>query len=143
MAWNVGVRALDFTGISGHSAGAMTVWPVLAWMLAYKRGRRGRIIGLCFGLLLALAIALSRIVLHAHSVAEVVGGVIMGLVMISIFLFHEASLRLPRCKACLLLPLFMVVMVMHGRSFPSEWLLQQLALQLSSDGTTYTRHFRR
>lgn len=78
MGWGVGIASLDFTGISGHAAMSSTIYPTALWMLACGRSQRPWAWALA-GVGLALAIAVSRLPLHAHSVSEIVAGLILGL----------------------------------------------------------------
>ncbi|MNC14152.1 PAP2 superfamily protein [compost metagenome] len=78
MGWGVGIASLDFTGISGHAAMSSTIYPTALWMLACGRSQRPWAWALA-GVGLALAIAVSRLPLRAHSVSEIVAGLILGL----------------------------------------------------------------
>src|ERR1700753_2650801 len=42
LGWGVGIRSIDFTGISGHSLCASAVLPMFAWWLAPGRGSETR-----------------------------------------------------------------------------------------------------
>lgn len=78
MGWGIGIKSVHFTGFSGHAAMSSVVYPVVGVLLA-GAGRRARVIGLLIGVLLAAAIAWSRIPLHAHSLSEVIAGLALGL----------------------------------------------------------------
>ncbi|WP_295573686.1 phosphatase PAP2 family protein [uncultured Stenotrophomonas sp.] len=78
MGWGIGIKSLQFTGFSGHAAMSSVVYPVVGALLAGP-GRRARAIGVLGGVLLAVAIAWSRIPLHAHSLSEVIAGLALGL----------------------------------------------------------------
>ncbi len=78
IGWGLGSAALDFTGVSGHTALAAAVYPLLlaaavpaAWPLARQAGALA-------GVALALAVGLSRLMVDAHSVSEVLTGVLVG-----------------------------------------------------------------
>lgn len=43
MGWGLGIRELDYTGFSGHSALSAAFWPIFLWLLS------GRYYRLCFG----------------------------------------------------------------------------------------------
>ena len=90
MGWCLGLRSLDFTGLSGHAAMAGVVLPVLFHLgpMAF-RGHRQKgswLIGTC----VAGLIGMSRLALHVHSVSEVVGGLAFGLGCGAVFL-HRAD----------------------------------------------------
>jgi len=63
LGFGIGSIALDFTGFSGHSMYAMAILPVLAALVAGARGA-------ALGVLLALAVLVSRVELNAHSWSE-------------------------------------------------------------------------
>jgi len=77
MGWGLGVKSLDFTGISGHAAMSSTLYPVVFWLLASGRSRQpwGWAIA---GAVLAVAIAWSRVPLRAHSLSEIIIGLGIG-----------------------------------------------------------------
>lgn len=78
MGWGWGIHSLHFTGFSGHTAMSSVAYPVVGAMLAGE-DRRARAIGVASGCLLAAAIAWSRIPLQAHSLSEVIAGLVLGL----------------------------------------------------------------
>ncbi|MHC1653595.1 phosphatase PAP2 family protein [Stenotrophomonas maltophilia] len=78
MGWGIGIKSLQFTGFSGHAAMSSVVYPIVGVLLAGP-GKSARMIGLLGGGLLAVAIAWSRIPLHAHSLSEVLAGLALGL----------------------------------------------------------------
>jgi membrane-associated phospholipid phosphatase len=75
--WGIGVAALDFTGVSGHTLLATSILPVLLrgipWPELQARGG-----GAALGWLLALMVGVSRVAVHAHSGSEVIAGWILG-----------------------------------------------------------------
>jgi hypothetical protein len=77
LGWGIGVAALDFTGVSGHTLLATSILPVLLrgipWPALQARGG-----GAALGWLLALVVGVSRVAVHAHSYSEVVAGWILG-----------------------------------------------------------------
>ena len=80
IGWGVGVAAIDFTGVSGHSMFAAAVYPVLLAALWPGRREPAQLAagGVVLGAALALAIGFSRLVVHAHSVSEVAAGLALG-----------------------------------------------------------------
>jgi membrane-associated phospholipid phosphatase len=81
LGWGVGSRALDFTGISGHSTLAAAVLPMFAWWLVQDRAATTRVRAVCAAAAFAVVVGLSRVLLSAHSVSEVVAGLVLGLVV--------------------------------------------------------------
>ena len=78
MGWGIGIKSVHFTGFSGHAAMSSVIYPIVGVLLAGV-GKRARATGLLIGALLAAAIAWSRIPLHAHSLSEVIAGLMLGL----------------------------------------------------------------
>ena len=74
LGWGIGSRSLNFTGISGHSTLAAAVLPMLAWWLTQERGRTTQLRAVFGAALFAIVVGVSRILLSAHSVSEVVTG---------------------------------------------------------------------
>jgi membrane-associated phospholipid phosphatase len=72
MGWGMGSVALDFTGISGHATTLGT------WLLATGCTPHPRRLAVAVGLGVGVVVAVSRVVLLAHSVSEVVAGVVLG-----------------------------------------------------------------
>lgn len=78
LGFGVGHAPLDFTGFSGHAMFAAALMPVLVRLAAGPRSADGRRRVLLLGYLLALAVAVSRVKVGAHSVSEVVTGYLLG-----------------------------------------------------------------
>jgi len=132
MGWLIGPPGLDFTGLSGHSATTAVVWPALGSLLGGRRGARWQMLGAALGLLVALVVGWSRLVLHAHSLSEAVLGTLVGATASLIFLYrHRAGWRLPERTWVAVLSLLLVLPWVYGDRFPSEPLLTNIAYQLS------------
>ena len=81
LGWGLGIPSLDFTGISGHALLATSVLPVLlSWFLG-NHGYRVRAAGAFLGLLVGAVVSVSRVVLGAHSVSEVLIAWMIGLLV--------------------------------------------------------------
>jgi membrane-associated phospholipid phosphatase len=82
LGWGFGIRALDFTGFSGHSTVSTAVFPMLAYLLSVRRGAGGLAIrggvAVALGLAVGVIVSVSRLVLAAHSESEVVAGFLLG-----------------------------------------------------------------
>lgn len=140
MAWRLGIPSLDFMGISGHSAMSATVWPALLALLWPRvRGNSGAV-GAITGLLFALAIAVSRVAVHAHSWAEVLAGLSLGGGVVIAFLWWAGPRwQLQGSRWPAVLTLLLILPLAYGHRFPSEQLLRAVAQHLSLDSTVYTR----
>lgn len=69
MGWDIGIKVLDFTGISGHTALSSLIYPAVALCLPERKAWRAA--SLSIASVLVVEIAASRVATHAHSVAEV------------------------------------------------------------------------
>ncbi|WP_109123779.1 phosphatase PAP2 family protein [Dyella sp. C11] len=143
MGWGWGIRQLDFIGLSGHSAMAALVWPCLLGLLCGHASRRWRWLACVTGLSLALLVAVSRLILHVHSAAEVIAGFATGSAAALLFLSrYEARWQLSKIRWLLGAAILIVFPLLAGQRFPSEKILRLVAQQISLDGTVYTRrHF--
>lgn len=79
IGWGWGSAALDFTGISGHTMLATSIFPVWMGRLLAGTERRFTLPGVLLGLTIGAAVGVSRLVLGAHSPSEVVAGWLVGL----------------------------------------------------------------
>lgn len=78
IGWGVGWAWADFTGVSGHTLFATAVLPPLALLLSEGRAAAVRIALVALGVGLAGAVGVSRVLLGAHSVSEVLAGWALG-----------------------------------------------------------------
>ena len=78
LGYGIGYAPLDFTGFSGHAMFAAALMPLLLRLALGPRTADGRRRVLILGYLLALAVAVSRVQVGAHSVSEVVTGYGLG-----------------------------------------------------------------
>jgi membrane-associated phospholipid phosphatase len=112
LGWGIGVQRVDFAGFSGHAARAAAVFPVAFFLLLEGEGRRIRAAGTAFGVLVALAVAVSRVKIGAHSPSEAVLGCTLGLAVAALFMararvarrFVPSPLLVALSLAVLLLP---------------------------------------
>ncbi|MBI3432068.1 MAG: phosphatase PAP2 family protein [Hydrogenophilales bacterium] len=79
IGWGWGSASLNFTGISGHTMLASSVFPVwMGWLLAGPT-RRFSLYGVMLGLAIGAVVGWSRLVLGAHSPSEVIVGWLLGM----------------------------------------------------------------
>jgi membrane-associated phospholipid phosphatase len=79
LGWGWGNAYLDFTGISGHTMLASSIFPVwMGWLLAGSTRRFCRA-GVILGLAIGAIVGWSRLVLGAHSLSEVIAGWMVGM----------------------------------------------------------------
>jgi membrane-associated phospholipid phosphatase len=78
IGWGIGWTAIDFTGISGHAMCAAATYPVLFLALGSGRSLRWIVCLQALAWSLVIAVAVSRIMVGAHSPSEVVAGLLLG-----------------------------------------------------------------
>lgn len=141
MAWGIGPPGLDYTGLSGHTALSLFTWPSLAAILF--RGSRQPLAWamIACGACLGLAVGASRLALEVHSVSEVVMGAVLGAAVAAWFIRGVHPARDGQAWRPWLLGggVLLAGCVFYGRVFPSQHLLQDIALWLSGHTRVFTR----
>jgi len=138
--WGIGSAALDFTGISGHTLLATSILPVLLrglpWPALQARGW-----GAATGWALALAVGISRVMVNAHSVSEVVAGWVLGALVSWPTLRALARTQLTHW-ACKIAPLVLLLAFHTGSAtyLPTHDIEVRLALWVSGKGKPFMRH---
>lgn len=136
--WGIGIAAIDFTGVSGHGLLAAAILPLLLRSLP---GRWGRDLGAPLGAALALLVGVSRVVVGAHSVSEVVAAWLLGLA-VSVPVVRrlgQAPLRHPasRWAPCLLV---LALNTSTATYLPTHAMEVRIALWLSGKVQPFRRH---
>ena len=140
LGWGIGVRALDFTGFSGHTMLAAAVFPTLAYLTLIRHAVRIRYAVVAAAVLLAVLVAVSRVVLGAHSISEVMSGFLLGSVVAIIFIGrgdHSPEAQVP--AVLVLAALLLSGFVGAGKYAPSHHLIIEIALDLSGHQHAYRR----
>ena len=140
IGWGLGWPALDFTGVSGHAMFAAAVIPMLLAALTPARPPRARRLAVACGVALALAVGWSRLEVQAHTVSEVVAGVLLG-GAVSATVLAQAHLPQLRLNAWLPLGLVLWLALMLPYAPPSRThdVVTRLALTLSGRQVPHTR----
>jgi membrane-associated phospholipid phosphatase len=138
--WGVGVPQIDFTGISGHSTSATSVFPVVGYFIGRKHSRGWAILAGAIGYCLGVAIGISRIILGDHSLSEVIVGCTLGgsIALASIAIIRSQS-KIVTAPVVLLLAVLALAFTLHGDRAPSEKLTTKIALYLSGRSTPFVR----
>lgn len=141
MGWGIGIASLDFTGFSGHSAMAASVWPVALWLFAARARHGTRVALVCLGWLLAGGIGVSRLVLDAHSPAEVVTGLALGFAVSASFLALQRRSGHPSMRGTLVVASLLLLVALRdpGVPAPTQHLLERIAVRLSGTERPFTR----
>ncbi len=132
VGWGIGISALDFTGISGHSMRATAIIPVLCYLILQKKSAATRLSGVLIGIVLGVIIALSRLVLHFHSMSEAIAGCLLGVMVSLSFIYmlrtsHAFELRRPLLAFCLIA----LLVAPHTEAAPTQNWIVDFALYLS------------
>jgi membrane-associated phospholipid phosphatase len=144
IGWGLGWAALDFTGISGHSMFAATVLPMLLAAATATRAVGVRRAGFVAALAFAALVAVSRVMVDAHSVSESVAGFATGALASGLALRWAAA---PAVR----LPLGLFAGVALGLAFllaktptaPTHALVTRIAMALAGNSQPYTREMLR
>jgi len=140
MGWGLGSASLDFTGFSGHTALATSVWPVLLWLSASRCNATLRWLFVALGWLLAAMIGISRLALDAHSLAEVVFGFVLGFLVSVYFLSLRQPSARPHFRSTLLMAFLVLPALVAWRApAPTQDLLELIAVRLAGIKTPHTR----
>jgi len=140
IGWGIGSESLDFTGISGHAARACAVVPVLFYLALQRPPRKAYALTVMIGAAVALLLSISRVVVHAHSVSEVITGVMLGGMVSGIFLLFADKQVLSIRHRWLLLPsMFFVLVTPVAKPAPTQELLTSVALYLSGHSKPFDK----
>lgn len=140
LGWGVGIAAFDFTGVSGHTMFAAAIYPLLARTAVGTSKRHWQQLATAGGVLLALLIGVSRVMVHAHSWSEVIAGLAVGFgaTAVAMMLARVPHSRPPRwVLACV--ALWLAAMPATAPASPTHGLVIRLALALSGRDVPYTR----
>jgi membrane-associated phospholipid phosphatase len=119
----------DLRSPSGHTSLGTLVYGTLIMFTAVETQKWRRWMIVAIGVLFILSIAVSRVLLRAHTMPEVVFGLLIGCVALAIFTkaylnYHPARVWLQ--------PLFLVVVIviigLHGHELRAEEFLHQISI---------------
>ena len=141
LGWGIGSATLDFTGISGHAMFAAAIYPLLLGAVFAQQPVGWQRVAVGIGVALALLVAVSRVIVGAHSVSEVVAGVAVG-GLVSAWALSRG--HLPRARVPALLPLALAIWLgvtpAHAPPSRTHSFVTRLSLALSGRDQAYTRH---
>ena len=144
MGWGIGIRELDFTGFSGHTALSSAFWPILLWRLCARATPALRFTAVIVGYALAGLVGYSRLMVHAHSTSEVIAGLLLGAAGSALFLLlqlrvrgtHTAQLSFGSLASMVMLP---VLLLNTGAKAPTKSLLSEIAVKIGPLEKPFTR----
>jgi membrane-associated phospholipid phosphatase len=138
--WGVGVEALDFTGVSGHSMSATSVLAVAGYLIGGRYSKSAAILAGLLGYGAGVAVGVSRVALGDHSPSEVVVGCTLGgAIALAAIGIIQARLRMVAAPMVFAFTMLALVLTLHGHRAPSERLTVKVALYLSGRSTPCTR----
>ncbi|WP_240648008.1 phosphatase PAP2 family protein [Pararobbsia silviterrae] len=143
LGWGVGIRRIDFTGISGHAVLSTLVFPVMFSVVLINAPivvrRASFLVGLGFG----LAIGASRVVVRAHSISEIVAGCALGALFACVFVSRLEARPAPSepTPHPILVSLSLVALIgaLHGVHVPTQRWVTSIALDLSGHERPFIR----
>lgn len=133
LAWGIGSVSYNFTGFSGHTTMSATVWPVLLWLLSGGYHRNVHRVMIAIGYVIPVMVGISRVVIGAHSVSEVVTGLIIGVTASTLFLFTHrrnsiSAFTVPQLVMMLIVPL---ILVSTGKQATTQGMIEQIAAHIT------------
>jgi membrane-associated phospholipid phosphatase len=140
LGWGLGICALDFTGFSGHATRAMAIGPIFFYLTLRKASRVLRITGVLLGIMFGIAIGISRLVLHVHSISEVIAGWILGGGVAFVFAWCGGKLQDFDLNRYALIPGAIAVFMLPAPGIgTTQRVLVDVSLFLSGRGTPFAR----
>jgi membrane-associated phospholipid phosphatase len=140
LGWGVGIRELDFTGVSGHAMLSTSVYPVALFLMFLPARPALRLLGVLAGLAAGLAVGLSRVVLSAHSPSEAVTGWLVGALAALAFVRIAWNAQPGRLSVWPVAVSMMVLAIaMHGVHVPTQRWVTNIALKVSGHDRPFIR----
>lgn len=141
IGWGLGSATLNFTGISGHAMFAAAIYPLLMAMLTCRLSVQWERAAVILSFVLVILVCVSRLMVMAHSVSELVAGFLVGSAVSAYAVGH---IGLPRAKlnfyVPLILALWLMVSPLHTPQIPTHSMVTHLALVLSGHTKPHTRN---
>ena len=140
LGWGLGVREIDFTGVSGHAMFSTAVYPVAFFVVLLPMRPIARLLGIVLGFALGVAVGCSRVALAAHSLSEVVAGCIVGALAAVLFIKWSWAARLGQLAvAPVALSLLILTVILHDVRVPTQQWVTHIALHLSGRERPFIR----
>jgi membrane-associated phospholipid phosphatase len=140
LGWGVGVKELDFTGVSGHAMLSTSVYPVVMFLLLLPARPAIRLVGVALGLAAGIAVGLSRVVLSAHSPSEAITGCLVGALAALLFVRMAWDAEPGRLSVLpVTVSMLVLAVLMHGVHVPTQRWVTDIALKVSGRDRPYIR----
>lgn len=143
IGWGLGHAPTDFTGISGHTVFAAASYPLLLRLVVAGRGDGVDRLAWAAGVALAAVVAVSRVVVGAHSGSEVIAGLALGTAVSALaWAGWPLGRAAPSCALPAVLLLWLALHVPWGGAVPqvdTHGMVTRLAVALSGRESPYAR----
>jgi len=140
LGWGVGVRNIDFTGVSGHAMLSSAVYPVAFFLMLQGARTSMRIVGVLVGVAVGVAVGCSRVVLDAHSPSEAITGCVVGALTALVFVRYWWDAQSGRVSAAVVtLSLAALTFALHDVRVPTHRWVTNIALTVSGHEQPYVR----
>lgn len=140
IGWGLGSATFNFTGISGHAMFAAAIYPLLTATLIGRLPAPWQRATVVLSFVLVLLVGVSRVMVMAHSVSEVVAGFVVGSAVVA---YAVGYIGLPRIKlnfyVPLILALWLLLTPLQMPQVPTHSMVTHLALLLSGHAKAHTR----
>jgi membrane-associated phospholipid phosphatase len=140
IGWGFGSAELNFTGVSGHTMLAAAVYPLLLPALTCTAPKTVRYCAFALGCAIAFLVGISRVVLGAHSVSEIVAGWLVGGAVCAGVLARGTPMAAPfDARLPVVVALWLSFMAAAAPPLNTHSIVTRLALELSGRAHPYTR----
>lgn len=140
LGWGVGIRELDFTGVSGHAMLSTAVYPVALFLMLLPARPSFRLAGVLLGLAAGMIVSLSRVVLSAHSPSEAITGCLVGALAALLFVRWAWRAEPGRLSAWpVVASLMALTVLLHGVHVPTQRWVTHIALTVSGHEKPFIR----
>ena len=140
IGWGIGIKSWNFTGFSGHTMLAASIYPVITWFCVSPTRPKVRAGLFLISMLFAALIGWSRLEVKAHSVSEVISGYLLGAAVTAAFI------RLSGRSVKAMIPLWPIALAFLafaylgiGRIAPSHQIIVRVALAVSRHEQPFRR----
>jgi membrane-associated phospholipid phosphatase len=140
IGWGVGIASLNFTGVSGHAMFATAIYPVLFGAFASHAKPWVQRSAIAAGFGLAALVGVSRFMVNAHSVSEIVAGLLLGgLASLTVTVLHSLPRAVMGPRSALVVSIWLLIGMLSAPVSPSHSLVTRLALSIAGKQVPYTR----
>lgn len=141
IGWGVGWPSVGFAGFSGHAMRAGAVLPVACFLICRNASAPVRQAGVLAGVACAALVGMSRVIVHAHTPSEALGGFWLGVALALAFIWYAKSAqRMVLNPVLVTLTMCLLALTPKAQPIPTERIVTRVALYLSGHERPFTRH---